>query len=141
MSDHNSKITSISIQGYPGSFHDEAAQTYWHGENINLIPADTFDDLAQMVVSHQVPYAVMAIENSIAGTILQNCRILRENNMYVTGELYLRIRHQLLVIPGTNYSSIQRIVSHPMAINQCLQFLTKYPHWKREESLDTALSA
>lgn len=141
MSESNNTIKTVSIQGYPGSFHDEAAHTYWGEGRIKILPADTFADLADMVVSRKAQYAVMAIENSIAGTLLQNYRILRENNLCVMGELFLRIRHQLMVIPGARPEEIKQVVSHPMAINQCLQFLTHYPHWKRVESLDTALSA
>lgn len=141
MSQIAKSVKKIVIQGYPGSFHEEAALQYWQEETIEIVPADTFDDLAAILVAGSADFAVMAIENSIAGTILQNYRILREHGFHVTGELYLRIRHQLLGLPGSLVTSLQQVASHPMALNQCLHFLAEYPQWKRVESIDTALSA
>ena len=132
--------TKVVIQGYPGSFHDEAARKYFNTE-IEGLPADTFDILAEKVNKGKAKYGVMAIENSIAGTILQNYRILRENNYWISGEVYLRIQHNLLVNPGVKMEDITEIESHPMAINQCLEFLSDFPHVKIIESKDTALSA
>ncbi|MFZ1749207.1 MAG: prephenate dehydratase [Saprospiraceae bacterium] len=135
------QILKVAIQGYPGSFHDVAARKFWPGRQLDLIPADSFDILANMVTDGRADVAVMAIENSIAGSILQNYRILRENGFWVSGEIYLRIRHQLLTLPDAELSDIKQVASHPMAINQCRQFLSQYPHWKLIESEDTALSA
>jgi prephenate dehydratase len=140
LKNQNSPLT-IAIQGYPGSFHSVAAAQYWKKQEHTLIPADSFDILGQMIVSDQVDIGIMAIENSIAGTILQNYRILRENDLWVSGELYLRIRHHLLGCPGTQLSDIKSISSHPMAMFQCRSFLNNHPHWKIIESEDTALSA
>jgi prephenate dehydratase len=134
------KKKKIVIQGYPGSFHDEAAQRYFQ-EDIELIPADSFDRLAQILVSRQANYGLMAIENSIAGTILQNYRILREKNFWIQGEIYIRIKHNLLGVPGAQVDQLKEVESHPMAINQCLDYLSDYPAIKRTESKDTALSA
>lgn len=141
MTQHTVSVKKIVIQGYPGSFHEEAAVQYWQGQCLEILPADTFDELANVLVLGTADFAVMAIENSIAGTILQNYRILREHGLHVSGEIYLRIRHQLLGAPGSDFRSLQQVTSHPMALNQCLQFLAKYPQWKRVESIDTALSA
>lgn len=135
------QVLRVAIQGYPGSFHDVAAKTYWPGKKLELIPADSFDVLASLLNDDMADVAVMAIENSIAGTILQNYRILRENGFWVSGELYLRIKHQLLGVKGATLDDIKQVSSHPMAINQCRTFLGKYPHWKLIESEDTALSA
>jgi prephenate dehydratase len=136
------KALKISIQGYPGSFHDQAARKFFTGEeDLELIPADTFDILAEQLASGKVDYAVMAIENSIAGTILQNYRILRENQFWIVGETYLRIKHNLLGNPGTSISDVKQVFSHPMALNQCLEFLTTIPEARLIESKDTALSA
>jgi prephenate dehydratase len=135
------QILRVAIQGYPGSFHDVAAKTYWPNTKLELIPADSFDILARLLTEDKADVAVMAIENSIAGTILQNYRILRENGFWVSGELYLRIKHQLLGVKGASLEDIKQVSSHPMAINQCRNFLGKYPHWKLIESEDTALSA
>ena len=131
----------VAVQGYPGSFHDVAARRYWPDKPLVLLPADSFDILAQQLRDGIADVAVMAIENSIAGSILQNYRILRENGFWVSGEIYLRIKHNLLVLKGSTLDDIKEVASHPMAINQCRQFLSQYPHWKIVESEDTALSA
>lgn len=130
----------VIIQGYPGSFHDEVARKYFD-EEVEGIPADSFDILARKLNDHEADYGVMAIENSIAGTLLQNYRILRENNYWISGEVYLRIQHNLLVNEGVKMNDIQEVESHPMAINQCLEFLSHYPQIRLIESKDTALSA
>jgi prephenate dehydratase len=137
----NEKTLKVAIQGYPGSFHDVAAKRYWKDQSLALIPADSFDILADLLRDGTADVAVMAIENSIAGTILQNYRILRENGFWVSGEIYLRIKHNLLAINGASIEDIKEVASHPMAINQCRQFLSNYPNWKLIESEDTALSA
>ncbi len=131
----------IAIQGYPGSFHSVAAARYWGDTPYTLIPADSFDILGQMLASGEADVAIMAIENSIAGTLLQNYRILRENDFWVSGELYLRIKHHLIGCPGTTLEDIRSVASHPMAFFQCRSFLNQYPQWKIVESEDTALSA
>ena len=131
----------ISIQGYAGSFNDQAARKFFAGKKLQLVPADTFDILGEQLDSGAVDFAVMAIENSIAGTILQNYRILRERNFHVLGEVYLRIQHNLLVNPGTKKDQIRKVFSHPMALNQCIEFLRTMPEARLIESKDTALSA
>lgn len=130
----------IAIQGYAGSFHDEASSLYY-GNEAESLPADSFDILAKMLSDGIADAAVMAIENSIAGTILQNYRILRESGFWIVGERYLRIKHNLMSNPGTTLAQIKEVHSHPMALNQCLKFLRKHPHIKLVESEDTALSA
>lgn len=130
----------IAIQGYPGSFHDEVCRLY-HGNNVEAVPADSFNILGNMLSSGKVDRAIMAIENSIAGTILQNYRILREAGFWITGEKYLRIKHNLLSIEGATIEGIKEVHSHPMALNQCLKYLDQYPHIKLIETEDTALSA
>ncbi len=134
------KINQIVIQGYPGSFHDEAVRKYF-GQELDLIPADSFDILANIIDRGDAHYGMMAIENSIAGTLLQNYRILRERGYWIGGEVYLRIQHNLLVNPGTNIKDLKEIASHPMALNQCLEFLSDFPDTRLIESKDTALSA
>ncbi|MFT6334456.1 MAG: prephenate dehydratase [Halioglobus sp.] len=130
----------IAIQGYPGSFHDEVCHQYFD-DLAESIPADSFDLLAKMLSGGEVDAAVMAIENSIAGTILQNYRILREYGFWIVGERYLRIKHNLLAYPGSKIEDIREVHSHPMALNQCLKFLRNYPEIKLVETEDTALSA
>lgn len=130
----------IAIQGYPGSFHDEVCKLYF-GSDVEVVPADSFIVLGEMLASGAVDKAIMAIENSIAGTILQNYRILREAGFWITGERYLRIKHNLMANAGVVIEELKEVHSHPMALNQCLKFLRKYPHIKLVETEDTALSA
>jgi prephenate dehydratase len=131
----------VSIQGYEGSFHAQAAQKYF-GQNVKLVPADSFELLAMQIYKGSSDIAVMAIENSIAGTILQNYRILRERSFWIEGEVYLRIEHCFMTNLETNKKDIRQILSHPMALNQCLDFILQhYPTAKLIETEDTALSA
>ncbi len=138
----NLKDKKIIVQGFQGCFHEEAARKYFQTNDLQIIPATTFEILAKKLVeSPQDQLAIIAIENSIAGTILQNYRILRENQFRVIGEVYLRIRHNIMALPNQKIADIQEVHSHPMALNQCLEFLSKHPHIRLVESEDTALSA
>jgi len=129
------------IQGYAGSFHESAMREYF-GENTYMaVPCDSFDILARSLDEGKAPVALMAIENSIAGSILQNYRILREHELEIVGEQYLQIRHQLMALPGQKIEDIKTVISHPMALNQCLDFLNQYPTIERKEFSDTALAA
>lgn len=113
------------------------------GKNrVEAIPAESFNKLAHLVKEDNgIHYGTMAIENSIAGSILQNYRILRENKFWITGEVFMRIKHNLLALPGQKIEDIEEISSHPMALNQCLDFLKAHPRIKLVETSDTALSA
>jgi len=130
----------IAIQGYPGSFHDEVCRLYY-GNDVEVVPADSFNILGSMLSDGKVDGAIMAIENSIAGTLLQNYRILREAGFWIAGEKYLRIKHNLMANNGATIAGIKEVHSHPMALNQCLSFLSQYSHIKLVETEDTALSA
>jgi len=132
----------IGIQGFPGCFHQEAAESYFGPEGLEVVPADSFIRLAEDLKSHtEIDFAMMAIENNIAGSILQNYRILRDYRFRIIGEIYLPIHHCLMCLPGQSIEDITEVHSHPMALNQCLQFLSKLPAIKMIESEDTALSA
>jgi prephenate dehydratase len=130
---------TIAIQGYEGSFHHAAALQYW-GEDIELICCDTFTKVGTSVIDGSADHGLMAIENSIAGTILQNYRILREQALHISGEIYLRIVHHLLALPTSSIAELTSVESHPMAINQCLDFL-KPLDVELVNSADTAGSA
>ncbi len=134
-------VSNIAIQGYEGSFHQEAAQLYF-GNEINILPCDSFRTLIKSV-SHDenTTAAVMAIENSIAGSILPNYNLILNSDLQITGEIYLHIQQQLLVNPGVRLEDIREVHSHPMALLQCIDFLESQPHWKLVETEDTALSA
>ena len=130
----------IAIQGYKGCFHEEAARKYFNTRELDVLECDNFNVLAD-AVKDDTPLGIMAIENSIAGSLLQNYRILRENNFTIIGEVYLRIVHNLMAMPNQTIEDIVEASSHPMAINQCLHFFRSYPDIKLTESADTALSA
>jgi len=132
---------TIAIQGYRGCFHQEAAAKYFNSAELSVLECDTFNKLGEAISEEVAPIGIMAIENSIAGSLLQNYRILRENNFTIIGEVFLRIVHNLMALPGDSIESIKEVSSHPMAIKQCLQFFKKYPHVKLVSSNDTALSA
>jgi prephenate dehydratase len=129
----------ISIQGFEGSFHQIAAQQFF-GKGIEINPCATFYEVIETTKTQKTDASVMAIENSIAGSILANYNLLHKSNLFVIGEVYLPIKQHLLVNPGVQVEDIQEVHSHPMAIQQCLEFLVKH-NWKLVETEDTALSA
>ena len=130
----------VSIQGYEGSFHQVAARQYF-GKDVAVVPCATFRDVVKMAGNKkESDGGVMAIENSIAGSILPNYNLLQKANLLVVGEVYLQIKQNLLVNPGVRLQDIREVHSHPMAILQCIDFLEKH-HWKLIETDDTALSA
>jgi prephenate dehydratase len=129
-----------AIQGYEGSFHQVAAQIFL-GKNIPVIPCDTFRDVIKIASSKkESDGGVMAIENSIAGSILANYNLLQKSSLKIIGEVYLQIRQNLLVNPGVRLEDIREVHSHTMALQQCYDYLDKHK-WKLVETEDTALSA
>ena len=130
----------VTIQGYEGSFHQVAARQFF-GKNVDVITCDTFREVVRIGEDKkQSDGAVMAIENSIAGSILPNYNLLQKSKLQVIGEVYLSISQNLLANKGVRLEDIKEVHSHPMAILQCLDYLEKY-NWKLVESEDTALSA
>lgn len=130
----------IAIQGYEGSFHQVAARSFF-GKEVEVIPCANFRDLVQIAGDvKQSAGGIMAIENSIAGSILPNYNLLQKSRLKVVGEVYLSISQNLLVNPGVKLDDIKEVHSHPMAILQCLDYLEQHP-WKLVETEDTALSA
>jgi prephenate dehydratase len=131
---------SVSIQGYEGSFHQVAAEQFF-GRDVSVICCATFRDVIKIASNKkESDGGMMAIENSIAGSILPNYNLLQKSNLRITGEIYLQIKQNLLVNPGVKLEDIREVHSHPMAIQQCLEYLDKYD-WKLIETEDTALSA
>ncbi|HEV8283747.1 MAG TPA: prephenate dehydratase [Chitinophagaceae bacterium] len=136
----NREGAGFAIQGYEGSFHQMAAQQFL-GKDVGVIPCATFREVVKLAASKKESNGgVMAIENSIAGSILANYNLLQRSNLVIVGEVYLQIRQNLLVNPGVKLEDIREVHSHPMAIQQCFDFLDKYD-WKLVETEDTALSA
>ncbi|MBO5655733.1 MAG: prephenate dehydratase [Rikenellaceae bacterium] len=130
----------IAIQGYEGCFHQIVAHKFF-GTNIETLPCDTFREVARKVKNGESDYGVMAIENSIAGSIIANYGILQDEDVQVSGEVYLPIVQNLMVLPGVTLDQITEVESHPMALLQCVDYLDSHPSWKLVESEDTALSA
>lgn len=129
-----------TIQGYEGSFHQMAAQLFL-GKQVKVIPCATFREVVKTGSNKkESDGAVMAIENSIAGSILANYNLLQKSDLRVIGEIYLQIRQHLLVNPGVSLEDIREVHSHTMALQQCYDFLDKHK-WKLVETDDTALSA
>ncbi len=132
--------TKVSIQGYEGSFHQVAAQAFF-GKSVEVLPCATFREVVKLAADDKVSNGgIMAIENSIAGSILPNYNLLQKSNLHVTGEVYLQIHQNLLVNRGVVLEDIKEVHSHPMALLQCLDYLDSH-HWKLVETEDTALSA
>lgn len=129
----------IAIQGYNGSFHQVAALLYY--QDAEVVPCATFRELIKVAGNKkQSDGGVMAIENSIAGSILPNYNLLQKSNLKIVGEIYLHIKQNLLVNPGVKMEDIREVHSHPMALLQCMDFFDKHK-WKLVETEDTALSA
>ncbi|MFN5135300.1 MAG: prephenate dehydratase [Chitinophagaceae bacterium] len=133
-------MARVTIQGYEGSFHQEAACKFF-GKTIEVIPCATFREVVKIGANKkESDGAVMAIENSIAGSILANYNLLKKSNLKIVGEVYLQIKQNLLVNHGVKLEDIKEVHSHTMALQQCYDFLDKYK-WKLVETEDTALSA
>ncbi len=131
--------TRVAIQGFEGCFHQIAAHTTL-GPEIGIVPCATFREIAARIASGEAEIGVMAIENSIAGSILQNYSILQHSGLKVIGETYLLIRQHLMVNPGVTLDDVREVCSHPMALLQCADYLDTRP-WRLVETEDTALSA
>lgn len=129
-----------AIQGYEGSFHQEAARILF-GKDTAILPCARFHDVVEAAARpDRTAGGLMEMENSIAGSILSNYNLLHRSQLRITGEIYLRIRQHLLVNPGTKQDDIREVHSHTMALQQCDAFLTRHK-WKLVETEDTALSA
>lgn len=135
------KVKRIAIQGGYGAFHEIAAIHYFENEDIEIVPNNTFKDLFSALKQGLVDFGITAIENSLAGSILPNYTLLLESNMKIIGEIYLRIKQNLVALRGQSIYDIKEIYSHPMALLQCQKFFEEYPHIRLIDSIDTALSA
>ena len=127
----------VAIFGTTGSFHDLASHKFY-GEDIKTLKCFTFRKCCEMLKSNEADYAVMAIENSLAGSILPNYNLIDEYKLCIIGEQYLKIELHLLALEGVKMKDIEFIHSHPMALAQCSNFLVKHPHIKIIEQGDTA---
>ncbi len=130
----------IAIQGIRASFHEEAAFKFF-GEDIQTIECNSFRETCEALKKKEADFAVMAIENSIAGSILPNYSLLRDYNFTIVGEVYLNIQLHLMGLPGVKFEDVKFVESHPIAIRQCVDFFYEYPNIQVKESTDTAACA
>ncbi len=131
----------IAIQGASGSYHDIAAHRYFEGEDIGLICCATFEDVFESIRQDSGVIGMLAIENTIAGSLLHNYELLRQSGTQIIGEHKLRISHSMVCLPEEDWDDITEINSHPIALMQCREFLALHPGIKVVECEDTALSA
>ncbi|MEM9866881.1 MAG: prephenate dehydratase [Bacteroidota bacterium] len=130
----------VAIQGIQGSNHHQVAQDFF-GEAIDMVECLSFDAMIDHLTHGTADQGVMAIENSIAGSIIPNYNLVYHNNIHITGEHYLSIHHHLMVLKGQNIHQIKEVHSHPMALLQCKDFFKPHVHIKLVEDVDTAETA
>lgn len=131
----------IAIQGVLGSYHDIAAHKFFKDEEIELICCNTFEEVFNQMKKDSDVIGVMAIENTIAGSLLHNYELLRESGATIVGEHKLRISHSIMCLPDEDWSDLTEVNSHPVALAQCRDFLQNHPNLKVVETEDTAGSA
>lgn len=135
------EMKRIAVQGIAGSFHEDAAQKYFD-DNVEIVECKTFTTVCELIDTDKVDFAVMAIENSIAGSLLNNYQLIRDYHLRIIGEIYLHISMNLLVNEGVEPGDIEHIHSHPIALRQCMEYIEQfYPNAQLHEKLDTAASS
>ena len=134
-------MRKIAIQGVNGSYHDIAAHKYFKDEEIELICCNTFEEVFAQMKKDSDVIGVIAIENTIAGSLLHNYELLRESGATIIGEHKLRISHSIMCLPEDNWEDLTEVNSHPVALAQCRDFLHNHPELKVVETEDTAGSA
>jgi prephenate dehydratase len=137
---NNAGAKRIAIQGIHGCFHEMAARKFY-GEDAIIVECKTFPELCKSVKSGESDAAVMAIENTIAGTLLQNYSLLQDFDLKINGEVFLNIQMNLMALPGVTLEQIDTIQSHPIANRQCAEFLSTLPQATIVDMEDTALAA
>ena len=132
----------VAIQGYKGCFHEQAARLFYAPGDIAIQECDTFPGLYQALEDGQADAAIMAIENTVSGGLINNFELLRARGVAVKGEVYLRIEQNLMALPGQRLEDIREVRTHYMAINQTRPWFEQNAPWiKLTESEDTAKSA
>ncbi len=130
----------VAIQGIKGSFHDMVARKFFK-EPVEIVSCLYFDEVADKLSLGEVDYGIMAIENTLAGSLLPNYMLIDLNDLFIIGEVYLPVKHCLMALPGQRLEDIQEVRSHPMALLQTKNFFKHYPHIRRVEYMDTAIAA
>lgn len=134
-------MKKIAVQGIAGSFHEDAALKFFN-EPVDVVECKTFTRVCELVDTDKVDFAVMAIENSIAGSLLKNYQLIRDFHLRIIGEIYLHIQINLMVAPGVKAKDITDIYSHPVALQQSMEYIEKYfPDARLHEGIDTAGAA
>lgn len=139
--EENNCMKRVAIQGGAGAYHEIAARGYFKGEELEIVPCSTFRDIFLEAAKDPMLIGIMAIENTIAGSLLQNHDLLKMNDLQIAGEYKLRITHSLAALPGKSLHDIKEVMSHPMALMQCEDFLDTLPGIRVLEHDDTALAA
>jgi len=134
-------MKKIAIQGVVGSFHDIAARIYFKNEELEIIPCMTFKEVFKTVAKDSSVIALVAIENTIAGSLLQNHDLIKHSGLKIVGEHKLRIKHCICALPNQKIEELKEVQSHPIALMQCGDFLDKHHNLKVVEAEDTAGSA
>lgn len=135
------KMKKVAIQGVHGSYHDIAAHQYFKGEELELICCSTFEDIFKSMTNDPEVIGMLAIENTIAGSLLHNNELLKKSNSHIIGEHKLRISHCIACLPNESWDDLKEVNSHPIALMQCRAFLQSHPKLRVVEAEDTALSA
>ncbi|MCO4820896.1 MAG: prephenate dehydratase [Flavobacteriaceae bacterium] len=130
-------IKTVAIQGVKGSFHHIVSQKYFD-DQVQVMECLTFDRVVDSLINSETDAAIMALENSIAGSIIPNYALIDNHNLHIVGEQYLDIQHNLMALPGQAIEDIKEVYSHPMALLQCKAFFKENPHIKLVEDKDTA---
>ena len=134
-------MKKIAIQGVAGCYHEIAAKEFFKDEEVEVVPCQTFPELFKRLKEDPTLFGITAIENTIAGSLLQNHELLRESSTHVIGEQKLRISHTFAALPGQTIDDIVEANSHPIALMQCSEYLEKFKNLKVVEKEDTAGSA
>lgn len=134
------RVIRIAFQGVRGAYSEDASYMYF-GKGAETVPCPSFDEVFEAAERDAVSHAVVPVENSYEGSVAQVNDLLLEHDLLISGEMVLRIRHCLLVLPGVKLEDIKRVYSHPQALGQCRRFLSQNPGWQLISSYDTAGSA
>jgi prephenate dehydratase len=133
-------MTNVAYQGVPGA-NSEIATLAYFGETVNPVPCRSFADLFDAVESGKADFGTLPIENSLAGSVIENYDFLIKRPVFIVGELYLHIRYQLLALPGVRLEDVRRVYSHPQALAQSMDYLLEHPAMEPEAAFDTAGAA
>lgn len=134
-------MRKVAIQGGLGAYHGIAAENFFVGEEVDIVPCITFKDIFTSIKKDPNTIGIMAIENTIAGSLLPNYELLKNNKLPIAGEYKQRVSHCLAVLPGQTIHDVKEVISHPIALMQCVDFLETLPKVKVVEHEDTALAA